>query len=251
MKIIRHARTVAVVLGLVAAAGGSAIARKPLRDQLATVPWTTENLRRLNKLLPDRKTAGKFVTSFFASGTSSGMLPSVGDYGFVSLSGERTLTFLAGIDWSGRAFYTTILVVRNQNRKLIAQKIHTGNGASAYGLMHRVVDLRHDGQSEILVPRLLGEYAGTTPVGEVDDVYAWDGTRFVEDDGAFREYYAKTVLPRLQGTLASLMRNSGPTPSSAGGKVPAKHRKEMANRHQQLVEMYKREIAAVKKIISE
>lgn len=251
MKIIRHARSAAVFLGLVAVAGGSAIARMPLREQLATVPWTTENLPRLNKLLPDRKSAGKFVTSFFTSATSPRVSPNVGDYGFVSLSGEPMLTFLASIDWSGRAFHTTIMVVRNQNGKLTSQMIHTGNGASADDLMNRVVDLHHDGRSEILVPRLLGEYGGATPVGEVDDVYMWDGTQFVNDDSAFRDYYAKTVLPRLQAALASLMRNSGVTPSSTGGKVPAKYRNEMANRQKQLMKMYKREIAAVKKIISE
>src|SRR5258708_35490198 len=125
------------------------------------------------------------------------------EYEFVSFD-RRTRIYLGiRLDRSGDGSFTSLLVVRKENDKFLAQEVRTG-GANITNLSDIIVDLKNDGRQEVLIPRALGPHDGTTPPAVIPDVYQWDGKQLVQSNGAFKDYYTEVVLPRLRDEMAAV-----------------------------------------------
>ncbi len=231
MKDIRAIRNL-VVLASIAIAAASGLAGTMLQAQETPPAWTTSNIETLKKLFPDKQAVSSFVRQFFPD---AAVEPNVGEYEFVNFDNSGNVSLVITLDWSGREFYTSLIVVKKLNNKFVNQEVHTG-GANITRLGDRIVDLNNDGQKEILVPRLLGPYEGTTPTPVIFDVYKWDGTQLVKANGEFKNYYANIVLPRVESALAALSQGQ----STGGPTVNIK-----------LKQKFEVEIAELKKIINQ
>ena len=231
MKGMRAVNSFLILTALVSVAALSSYAETSLRDKAKSIPWTYNNADALKQLIPDNQSATTFVRLFFPD---AALEPQVGEFGFVKLDNTEGLSYVASLDWSGRQFYTTILVIRKTDGNFTTQEIHTG-GANVSHLFDSIVDLHGDGEKQILVPRLLGSYAGATPTPSVSDVYRWNGKQFEKANNKFKDYYVNTVLPQLESALTNLKRG----PSTAGPETK-----------QKLTETLETEISEVRKIIN-
>lgn len=226
MRFLRPGRNLLIRLALIGFVAASAHAAVSLRQKARAIEWTSRNIQSLYRLIPNHRTATAFVREFYPNSIPA---PNVGEYAFINFGPqEGGVLYLATLDWSGQAFYTTIFIVRNQDGQLAAQAIHTG-GASVENLADSVVDLNHNGQKEILVPRLLGPYEGAQPVPVIPDVYLWNNSRWEKDNEAFKDYYAGTVLPRLRSRLRKLKEGQTTTGPESNARLKAVIEKEIVD----------------------
>jgi hypothetical protein len=90
--------------------------------------------------------------------------------------------------------------------------------------------LGHDGQLEILLPQLLGAYAGADPVAELPDVYRFEQGRLVKANRQYAAYYTKTLLPQLRAKLDGYIRQ----PPSSKDAIESKRQKWIAVTQQEI-----------------
>lgn len=181
--------------------------------------WTEGNLATLQQMFPTKQALDAFMHVFYLDAPA---FPNTGEYEFVSFDRSKNIYLVITLDWSGDGSFTSLLVVRKENDKFLAQEVRTG-GASITNLSDIIVDLKNDGRQEVLIPRMVGPHDGTTPPAVIPDVYQWDGKQLVQSNGAFKDYYAEVVLPRLQAEMAAVSRDR----HSAGLKLRHKFEAEI------------------------
>jgi hypothetical protein len=165
--------------------------------------WTARNIATLQEMFPTKQALDAFMRVFYLDAPA---YPNTGEHEFVSFDQSTNIYLVITLDWSGDGSFTSLLVVRREKDKFLAQEVRTG-GASITNLADIIVDLKNDGQQEVLIPRALGPHDGTTPPAVIPDVYQWDGKQLVQSNGAFKGYYAEVVLPRLREEMAAVSRN--------------------------------------------
>ena len=176
-------------------------------DAARAVAWNQSNSRRLYEIFHDSQAVAEFVNETLPA-ADQGLEPLyVGEYRIVDLNNDGHLQLACTVDVTGRAFYTGLVVFSQQNGRIVRSDTSTGDGANLIDLGNSIVDINHDGRKEILVPRLLGPYTGSRPVGQVVDVYKFMGGQMVKADQEFSGYYRDTLLPHLRSKLANLMRH--------------------------------------------
>lgn len=201
-----------------------------LLSTIQELSWDSKNAATLEALLPDRNKVTQFVRAQYGD---VDVLPSVGEYMFVDLTGDGFLEFVATLDFSGREFYTTLLLIQQKGKRLVRQEIRTGS-ASIDHMRSRLDDLDNDNTQEILIPRLLDQYRGHLPVPVFTDVYAWDGSQYTQANDSHKDYYRETVLPKIKRGLEAV--NTGHT--TAGAEI-----------QELLKKKYEVEIAAVEALV--
>ncbi len=200
--------------------------------QTVTVRWTAQNMDALKQIFSDKAGVEVFIRQMYGDVEVE---PNVGDYTVIDLNGDGDVELVATLDFSGRAFYTTLMVVHQVNERFKSCEVSSG-GANIGDLKSRIVDLRHNGTKQILVPRLLSPYAGASPTPVVTDVYKWSRNGCQRANAEFKDYYSNTVLPRLTAALIALSQG----PNSASPATVAK-----------LKDKYQKEIDEVQKIIGQ
>jgi hypothetical protein len=146
------------------------------------------------------------IAAFIESITSAHHPVTVGDFRFVDLAGNGKLELVASVDYSGRRFFNTILVVRRTGRAFGVQALPALDVESLSGV---VVDLKADGVRQLVVPTPLTPYLGARyPQAKWTAVYARSGAVYVESTAAFAAYYEAAVVPNLRRALANAARAS-------------------------------------------
>jgi hypothetical protein len=120
---------------------------------------------------------------------------SVDDYAVVDLDGDGVFELLATVDNSGRAFFNTLAVVSLRNGQLTLQEVP---GFDLPKLDKIVQDLAGDGRKLLVVPTLVGPYAGVVPAPVVPVPYTLRDGKLVDVSRELPAYYQNVVLPRLQ-----------------------------------------------------
>lgn len=188
----------------------------PAPDESA---WTAGNIATLQEMFPTKQALDAFMRVFYLDAPA---YPNTGEYEFVSFDRSANVYLVITLDWSGDGSFTSLLVVRKERAKFLAQEVRTG-GASITSLSDIIVDLKNDGRQEVLIPRALGPHDGATPPAVIPDVYQWDGKQLVQSNGAFKDYYAEVVLPRLREEMAAVSKDR----HSAGMKLKHKFEAEI------------------------
>lgn len=162
--------------------------------------WEIQNLEPLAALFSNKSSVNSFVQEVYALQYNVVVQPSLCEYELADLNNDGMVELITTLNDGGR-FCNTILVVQNINGTLKASKLY-GDG-SITDLKSRIVDLNHDGLTQVLVPRFLAPYDGANPIPVIDDVYKWDGTKLRKADTCFKAYY-RSVLPILQSKLLAV-----------------------------------------------
>jgi hypothetical protein len=122
----------------------------------------------------------------------------VGDFRKVDLNGDGRPELVATVDYSGREFYNTLMVVWQEPKGPRVQTIAVWNMKSLEGAFK---DLDGDGKLEILAQELLTPYLGVRPYAVWTSVRSLVGKEYIERSSHFRPFYENAVLPALQKDL--------------------------------------------------
>lgn len=182
-------------------------AEESVLASLQKIEWVEENRADLEASVGDPQNATALMIAITGEDI---VIPNVGEFLFIDLNGDNRLELAASIDFSGRAFYSTVAVVY-QNGGRIDYQFLGGHGGNIGDFPQSIEDLDGDGDFEILVPRLLEPYQGAEPVGVFTDVYSWDGEKFaVSQPREYEDFYRNRILPRLERNIDALSQGKGP-----------------------------------------
>lgn len=117
------------------------------------------------------------------------------------LSGSETDgLFLASMDYSGRHFCNTLLLVRAGTSPRLIQRLSVWN---LEDVSRALVDLDFDGRRELVISDILTEYGGGKCMAEVPIVYECSATGCVDTKTKYSDYLADR-LDSFEIALSSL-----------------------------------------------
>jgi len=175
-----------------------------LRDLNWNVSESSTN--NINKIKP--QDINKFVSKLLGDVDNMGKL---GEFRFLDLNNDKKYELLVTLDYSGRAFYNTLVIVRKTNGNYEHQKLNAFNIKRIDDI---IVDLNNDGMEEILVTNLFGTYRGINPTPCWTDIYKWDGIRYRLASNEFPKYYEKRIveLNKIVNELERKMKETNISP---------------------------------------
>jgi hypothetical protein len=177
-------------------------ARAPasMLDDAGAFEWTGANAGRLGALFHSTHAVGALERQTLPPGENNDFVRDIGEYAIVDLNNDGHLELVCTVDASGHARFTNLVVFWQQDGQIKRAQMQS-DGASISELNTRLVDLKHDGRKEILIPHLLAAYAGSDPVGEIPEVYKFDHGELTNVDREFTAYYRHELLPQVKAHL--------------------------------------------------
>jgi len=174
-------------------------AQDPTLAGVEAIEWVDSSSAQLKALLSNTDVVSKLANQL---GPPEDFREAVPEYvGEFRVDGQ--LELVCTTDVSGRAFYTTLVVIFQQRGRLARAAVST-HGANMLNLGSRIVDLNHDGRKEVIVPQLMEEYQGYRSVAELPDIYRFEHGALVKANLEFRAYYRETLIPQLKQKLKAL-----------------------------------------------
>lgn len=168
-----------------------AAAGQPQRLGQPDFPWpSSQGLAQANSL--DVGRIGAFVRSLFPD---DGSTFDIGEFRFAALEPGRTHLVVTA-DFSGRAFYYTLLLVWPAGDGTFRYTSLSSAGPHVLG--REIVDLDGDGFSELLVKELAGGYEGadTVPLYWIS-VKKMIGGELQDQSAQFADFYRNEYVPML------------------------------------------------------
>jgi len=142
------------------------------------------------------------IATFLDAITNTAVLSAISDFRFNDLDADGQLELLASVDFTGRGFFNTVVIVRRTGSAFAVQQIDTIGVDTLAGA---VADLKNDGKKELLISKSITPYLGaTTPQAKWTSVYGWSGPLLTDMSQQFSTYYVSSLLPTLKQTLDNL-----------------------------------------------
>lgn len=188
------------VLAISGFGGVSADADTSDSSPLDSVSWITSNQGGLEKLL-STASAEDLVARLEKVETQE---IAVGNYMLASLHGDNHVQLLVTVDYSGRGFFSHLLILEQSGGKAFISQSLSTRGITLGDIHELLIDANHDGRVEIVLPTLVGNYRGAKPTEVMPHVYAWSGSKFEIADQTYGKYYESTILPQLSDKLSSV-----------------------------------------------
>lgn len=185
--------------------GASQASNTDVVSLLANLSWDVNEKSKaeLEKISPEE--INKFINELLKEadtriGRESGEL---GQHLFRDLNKDNTYELLATLDYSGRAFYSVLIVVKKVNKRFEYQELRAFNITN---LKKIIVDLDQDGIQELRVEGLFTSYKGVRPTAYWTDIYQWDGKQYVRASENFPRFY-EAEIRELQEKIKVLGEN--------------------------------------------
>jgi hypothetical protein len=158
------------------------------KTTLDSLNWTVNesSVERINKIKSED--VQEFINKLLGDVDNMGKL---GEFKLIDLNKDKKYELLATIDYSGRAFYNTLVIVRKTNDTYEHQKLNAFNITNIDNI---IIDLDDDGIKEILLTNLFGTYRGINPVPRWTDIYRWDGRKYRLASNEFPKYYEEKIV---------------------------------------------------------
>jgi hypothetical protein len=173
--------------------------------ELDAANWSAAELKRLNGLTTLPRLAEELANRLVPD---SNVNPSrVGEATFADIDGDGKLELIATLDYSGRSFFSSVIVVKKGKAGFTYSVVHS-NGISVLDLPSRLVDVNQDGRKELLVEQYMDQYEGAMRVPVETAIFEWTGDKFVEASDKFPGYYRSVVIPKLEKDLAEVKSSS-------------------------------------------
>lgn len=145
----------------------------------------------------------------------------VGDFKWVDLDSDGVYDLLVSVDYSGRAFYNTLYIVKQKKdiftyQEIRAENIERLDGTiediykETYGSMQIcfkgckliISDMDNDGYMELILPQRLTEYYGARPIAIWTSIYKFNGTKFEDASNQFKDFYKTVMLPKVDSDIS-------------------------------------------------
>jgi hypothetical protein len=162
-----------------------------ITELLTQRSWVVGEEHSLTSSPPSRETVQSFASSFF------GEEASLCDYQFVDLNGNDLYEMVASLDYSGRDFCNTVVIVTKENNGFQTQSFPAWNVKKISKIL---ADTDDNGIQELVIPRPFSEYEGAKCIALWTTVYSFDGQVYINGGSRFPEVYQ----PRLQALEARI-----------------------------------------------
>jgi hypothetical protein len=173
---------------------------------IESLGWTIGNTETLKAEIPDSAAATEFLRVVKGDVDPPS---TVGEYLFAQPFGTGETVFFATTDLSSRGFFAWVVFVRKIGNRLVSTKINSQSAINIESLAERLIDVDHDGVSEVLIPRPLATRSAARPTPFFVDIYSWNGTAYKVNNGKFKSYYRDVVLPEIESKLAQSKQKAG------------------------------------------
>lgn len=125
-----------------------------------------------------------------------------------------------------RAFFHGPIIFQSQNGKKVRLQTITGWPAKSK-IADSMIDLNNDGTPELLISRYLTYYRGAVTSDIWTAIYQWDGQKYSDQSGSFKNYYKETLLPKVKARIEELSAQA-PNPATSTPDEIAYHELRIA-----------------------
>lgn len=137
----------------------------------------------------------------------------IGAFRWVDLDGDKSYELVVSVDYSGRAFFNNLYIVKQRAGTYGIQKFFVSDMRSLNGAIE---DLNNDSTVELILRVPFSEYRGARPVPIWTAVYKWNGVEFVDSSRQFPEFYKKRILPTVELRIKDLTKAAVTAESGTG-----------------------------------
>lgn len=172
---------------------------------IAVEHWGAGQQKALNTT-PDLRAQAKHLLQKLLPNADL-ITPTVGEAYFANLEKNSDIELLATVDYSGRGFFNTVVVVSQHQGRLEWTEVKS-NSRSIENLKSHLVDVNGDGVPELVLQRYIDRYEGAHRVPEETVIYRWQGQGshgFKDDSDSFPMYYRTHIVRPLQKKLAQAL----------------------------------------------
>lgn len=137
-----------------------------------------------------------------------GVYGTVGALKWADVDADGVYELLVTMDYSGRAFYNNLYIVKQiagGYRRQWISIASTETFKESLGASTVIYDLDHDGMLELILPIRIGAYRGASLTPVWTSIFKWEKYGYVEADERFKGFYEES-LPRIEKTIAELSR---------------------------------------------
>ncbi|MFQ6120973.1 MAG: hypothetical protein ACE5KE_13950 [Methanosarcinales archaeon] len=147
----------------------------------------------------------------------------VGDFKWIDLDADGVYELLVSVDYSGRAFFNNLYIVKQRGQTYTYQWIFVENvgrfdeviedlekgwrGSMTLcfrGCKMVIKDMDNDGSLELIIPIKLTEYRGARPYALWTAIYKWNGEKFQDASEQFKDFYQTVLLPKVDTRIREL-----------------------------------------------
>lgn len=194
--------------GTARAQSESLAARAPADGGLSQSTWDVSGTQLL-AVTPPPKTVEALARRLLGSEAN------LCSFKFADLSDDQFIELVASIDFSGRKFCNTILVVKKISGVFHAEQTEAW-GVDNVGDV--IVSIDGGKGRQLVIPKAISAYEGTGCVATWPAIYAYDGARLVDSTQSFQSFYQQKILS-LAGKIASAQANTSISESENDNEV--------------------------------
>jgi hypothetical protein len=126
------------------------------------------------------------------------------DSRFLQLNRDGLNELVASLDYSGREFCNTVLIVSKVGSDFQSQSITAWN---VQNVSQIIKDLNNDGISELVIPQPISDYNGAKCTATSFRIYRWDGATLASDvSNSFSSFYTDRAR-ELEKDIRSIEEN--------------------------------------------
>ena len=179
-------------------------------DVLPPTVWLVQQGNSTAVSAPSREAVEAFIQELVDSQAQA----QVCGWEFVDLNNDGVNELVASLDYSGRLFRNTLVLISKTGDVFRTQSVPAWNVTNVSDI---VKDLNNDGAKKLIVPQPLSDYEGAKCIATWKTVHQWDGNAFVDVSRRFPEMYKK----RLQELTDNIQKIEG-NPTLSGTEKDAK-----------------------------
>ncbi len=154
--------------------------------------------------------------------TNPGMLGTAASFKWADVDDDGIYELIVTMDFSGRAFYNNLYIVKQITGAYRRQVISINNAdriiegldelrnspCGSFSILGKVAisDLDQDGTLELIVPIKVGGSRGSRLTPIWPSIYKWELFKYIEADERFKSFYEEILLPNIDKRIEELSR---------------------------------------------
>jgi hypothetical protein len=165
--------------------------QSPVPDPIATADWNINAPRSLALAPLPVAAVAAFVGRTLKEEDDP---PAVCSFRFANLLAGEKLQLLASLDYSGRTFCNTVIVVRKGESEFPVSRLPAWE---VNDVSQVITDLSYKESKVLAIPSAFSDYNGSECVAEWTRLYAWNGERLADVSREYPSFY-KEQFERLR-----------------------------------------------------
>lgn len=157
--------------------------------------WQSSRSAELNRTRDLPKLTEALIANFDPDGNI--VTTTVSEAQFIDLDNDGTLELVALVDYAGRQFFSTIIVITTVNAKPVVVT-YRSNGANMDRLGERIITEPENPKKLIVADRFIGGYKGSTASAKEQRLLELRSATLEDVSAHYPSYYLTKRLPALE-----------------------------------------------------